>query len=165
MTKRVALYARVSVDRNQTVENQLRQLNEVAVRLGWTVVAVYADEGSTRCAVQRLTKAEDTFAFRVKKALTDELADVASGDKCWIGLHERGGPEATSRVLLIHMRFDVWSLNSDERPREPLVSRDKLVTEGKNVHHSPTDATSFQIRITASIPILEVLAPAAFVQG
>jgi DNA invertase Pin-like site-specific DNA recombinase len=45
MTKRVALYARVSTDRNQTVETQLRQLNEVAVRLGWTVVAVLTDEG------------------------------------------------------------------------------------------------------------------------
>jgi DNA invertase Pin-like site-specific DNA recombinase len=43
--KRVALYARVSTDRTQTVENQLRQLNEVAVRLGWTVVAVFTDEG------------------------------------------------------------------------------------------------------------------------
>src|SRR5918998_2446210 len=45
MTKRVALYARVSTDKAQTVENQLRQLNEVAVRLGWTVVAVHTDEG------------------------------------------------------------------------------------------------------------------------
>src|SRR5919112_3726159 len=46
MTKRVALYARVSTDRGaQTTENQLRELQAVAVRLGWTVVAVYADEG------------------------------------------------------------------------------------------------------------------------
>lgn len=45
MTKRVAIYARVSTDKAQTVENQLRQLNEVAVRLGWTVVAVFTDEG------------------------------------------------------------------------------------------------------------------------
>src|ERR671921_1429092 len=43
--KRVALYARVSTDRTQTVENQLRDLQEVAVRLGWTVVAVFTDEG------------------------------------------------------------------------------------------------------------------------
>jgi predicted site-specific integrase-resolvase len=36
MTKRVALYARVSVGNGaQTVENQLRDLQEVAVRLGW----------------------------------------------------------------------------------------------------------------------------------
>lgn len=45
MTKRVAIYARVSVDRAQTVENQLRQLQAVALRLGWTVVAVFTDEG------------------------------------------------------------------------------------------------------------------------
>src|SRR5215207_296681 len=44
--KRVALYARVSTDRGaQTTENQLRELQTVAVRLGWTVVAVYTDEG------------------------------------------------------------------------------------------------------------------------
>jgi DNA invertase Pin-like site-specific DNA recombinase len=46
MMKRVALYARVSTDRGaQTTENQLRELQAVAVRLGWTVVAVYTDEG------------------------------------------------------------------------------------------------------------------------
>src|SRR5215218_5192811 len=45
MTKRVAIYARVSTDKAQTVEIQLRQLNEVAVRLGWAVVAVFTDEG------------------------------------------------------------------------------------------------------------------------
>lgn len=44
MTKRVAIYARVSTD-GQTVENQLRDLRAVADRLGWTVVAVYNDEG------------------------------------------------------------------------------------------------------------------------
>ncbi|MBM6584418.1 recombinase family protein [Microvirga sp. BT689] len=45
MMKRVCLYARTSTDKNQTVENQLRELQGVAVRLGWTVVAVYTDEG------------------------------------------------------------------------------------------------------------------------
>lgn len=45
MSKRVALYARVSTDRNQSVENQLRQLRKVADRLGWQVVATLTDEG------------------------------------------------------------------------------------------------------------------------
>ena len=45
MTKRIAIYARVSTDRNQTVENQLRELHEVAQRQGWVVVAVHTDEG------------------------------------------------------------------------------------------------------------------------
>ena len=42
---RVAVYARVSTDRNQTVENQLRDLTGVAQRLGWTIVEVFRDEG------------------------------------------------------------------------------------------------------------------------
>ena len=41
----VAIYARTSTDKNQTVENQLRQLNEVAQRLGWTIVSIFSDEG------------------------------------------------------------------------------------------------------------------------
>jgi DNA invertase Pin-like site-specific DNA recombinase len=45
MTKRVALYARVSTDKNQTTENQLRELQAVAGRLGWIVVAIHTDEG------------------------------------------------------------------------------------------------------------------------
>lgn len=45
MTKRVAIYARVSTEKNQTVENQLRVLHEVAERMGWQVVAVHTDEG------------------------------------------------------------------------------------------------------------------------
>lgn len=45
MTKRVALYTRVSTSDGQTTENQLRDLNIAAERLGWTVVAHYTDEG------------------------------------------------------------------------------------------------------------------------
>ena len=43
--KKVAIYARVSTDRNQTVENQLVALQGVGERLGWVVVAVHVDEG------------------------------------------------------------------------------------------------------------------------
>jgi len=45
MTKRIAIYARVSTDRTQTVENQLRELHDVAQRNGWIVTAVFTDEG------------------------------------------------------------------------------------------------------------------------
>ena len=45
-TRRAALYVRVSTtDRGQTVDNQLQPLQEAAGRLGWTVVAIYRDEG------------------------------------------------------------------------------------------------------------------------
>lgn len=46
LTKRVAIYARVSTaDKNQIVENQLRDLLAVAERQGWTVTATFTDEG------------------------------------------------------------------------------------------------------------------------
>jgi DNA invertase Pin-like site-specific DNA recombinase len=44
MTKRVAFYLRVSTT-EQTVENQQRELEMVAERHGWNVVAVFTDAG------------------------------------------------------------------------------------------------------------------------
>jgi DNA invertase Pin-like site-specific DNA recombinase len=44
--KRVAIYCRVSSGSGaQTVENQLRELQAVGVRLDWSIVAVFKDEG------------------------------------------------------------------------------------------------------------------------
>ena len=43
--KRVAIYTRVSTNDGQTVENQLRELNMAAERMGWTIVAHHSDEG------------------------------------------------------------------------------------------------------------------------
>jgi DNA invertase Pin-like site-specific DNA recombinase len=45
MTKRVAFYVRVSTADGQTTENQLRQLHDVAGRLGWIVVSIFSDDG------------------------------------------------------------------------------------------------------------------------
>ena len=44
MSKRVAIYARVSTD-GQTVENQRQELRAVADRQGWTVVEIFTDNG------------------------------------------------------------------------------------------------------------------------
>lgn len=44
MSKRVAIYTRVSTD-SQTTANQLRELEAVAARIGWQVVGVYEDQG------------------------------------------------------------------------------------------------------------------------
>jgi DNA invertase Pin-like site-specific DNA recombinase len=43
-TKRAAIYVRVSTD-SQTVENQLRELRQVAERRGWEVTETYSDAG------------------------------------------------------------------------------------------------------------------------
>ena len=44
MEKRAAIYVRVSTDK-QTVENQLRELRQIAERRGWQVVEEYHDAG------------------------------------------------------------------------------------------------------------------------
>src|SRR5262245_27619969 len=44
MQKRAAIYVRVSTDK-QTVENQLRELRQIAERRGWQVVEEYSDAG------------------------------------------------------------------------------------------------------------------------
>jgi DNA invertase Pin-like site-specific DNA recombinase len=44
MAKRAAIYVRVSTDR-QTIENQLRELREIAGQRGWEVVHEYHDAG------------------------------------------------------------------------------------------------------------------------
>jgi DNA invertase Pin-like site-specific DNA recombinase len=44
MQKRAAIYVRVSTDK-QTVENQLRELHQIAERRGWEVVQEYHDAG------------------------------------------------------------------------------------------------------------------------
>lgn len=44
MSKKVCIYARVSTDK-QTTENQLNELRAVAVRMGYTVVQEYVENG------------------------------------------------------------------------------------------------------------------------
>jgi DNA invertase Pin-like site-specific DNA recombinase len=44
MTKRAAIYVRVSTDK-QTVENQVQALRQIAERRGWEVVEQYSDAG------------------------------------------------------------------------------------------------------------------------
>ena len=44
MEKRAAIYVRVSTDK-QTIENQLRELRQIAQRRGWQMVEEYHDAG------------------------------------------------------------------------------------------------------------------------
>ena len=44
MSKRVAMYCRVSTD-GQTVENQTRELKAVAKRHGWSIIETFTDQG------------------------------------------------------------------------------------------------------------------------
>jgi DNA invertase Pin-like site-specific DNA recombinase len=55
---RVAIYSRVSTD-HQTTEDQERELDAIARRMGWTVVKIYRDQG-----VSGAKAGKDRPAFR-----------------------------------------------------------------------------------------------------
>ena len=70
----MALYARVSTDRNQTVENQLRELHAVAQRSGWIVVAVHTDEGISGAKGRDKRPAYDALLRAVSRREIDLIA-------------------------------------------------------------------------------------------
>ena len=107
MTKRVAIYLRVSTD-GQTTENQRRELELVGQRSGWEVVDIYEDRGVSgakgrdkRPAFDRLCKdaARRRFAMvaawsvdRLGRSLQDLVGflDELHSLDCDLYLHQQG---------------------------------------------------------------------------
>lgn len=75
MSKRVAIYLRVSTD-SQTVENQRLELLAVAERLGWTIVVELADEGISGAKGREQRPAFDRLMRMVARKEIDLIA-------CW----------------------------------------------------------------------------------
>ena len=71
--KRVALYARVSTDK-QSTENQLRELRETAERMGWEVVGEYIDHGVSGAKGRRDRPRLDTMLKGVARKEFDIVA-------------------------------------------------------------------------------------------
>ncbi|MGE8136453.1 recombinase family protein [Novosphingobium subterraneum] len=75
MTKRVAIYTRVSTD-SQTVENQRLELQAVAERLNWTIAAELADEGISGAKGREKRPSFDRLMQMVTRREIDLIA-------CW----------------------------------------------------------------------------------
>ena len=75
MTKRVAIYLRVSTDQ-QTTDNQKLELEAVAERLGWNVVAILADEGISGAKGRDQRPGYNTLMTMVARREIDLIA-------CW----------------------------------------------------------------------------------
>jgi DNA invertase Pin-like site-specific DNA recombinase len=71
--KRVALYVRVSTD-HQSVKNQERELQEVAARHGWLVVAVYRDLGISGAKGRDARPGLDRLMQAVARREIDQIA-------------------------------------------------------------------------------------------
>ena len=75
MTKRIALYARVSTDK-QTVDNQLIELRSLCERLGYTIIQEYTDNGISGAKGRNDRPALDAML----KAATQRKFDMVM---CW----------------------------------------------------------------------------------
>src|SRR4051812_32017889 len=105
--KRVAIYLRVSTDK-QTTDNQRRELEAVAERSGWKVVKVYEDAGISgfkgrdkRPGLDAMMKAVNAKEFdmvaswsvdRLGRSLTDLLGILQNLHEKSVGLflHQQG---------------------------------------------------------------------------
>lgn len=102
----MAIYARVSTaDKNQTVENQLRDLLAVAERQGWTVVATFVDEGISGAKGRDKRPGFDNLLKGVARKDFDQIACFSV---CRIGrslpdlIHFLGDIQAKGVDLYVH---------------------------------------------------------------
>jgi DNA invertase Pin-like site-specific DNA recombinase len=102
MHKRAAIYVRVSTDR-QTVENQLRELRQIAERRGWEVVKEYDDAGisgskarNDRPGLDEMLKDAQRRRFdvvmawaidRLGRSLIDLLGTIQQLEACGVDLY------------------------------------------------------------------------------
>jgi len=102
MQKRAAIYVRVSTDK-QTIENQLRELRQIAERRGWEIVEEYHDAGISgakgrkdRPGLDRMLKDAQRRRFdvvmawaidRLGRSLIDLLGTIQTLDACGVDLY------------------------------------------------------------------------------
>jgi DNA invertase Pin-like site-specific DNA recombinase len=102
MTKRAAIYVRVSTDK-QTIENQLRELHRIAERRGWAIVHEYRDAGISgakgreeRPGLDEMLKDAQRRRFdvvmawaidRLGRSLIDLLGTIQTLEACGVDLY------------------------------------------------------------------------------
>ena len=102
MGKRAAIYVRVSTDR-QTVENQVRELRQIAERRGWEVTQQYSDTGisgakgrDNRPGLDQMLKDASKRRFdvvmawaidRLGRSLIDLLGTIQTLEACGVDLY------------------------------------------------------------------------------
>ena len=102
MDKRAAIYVRVSTDK-QTIENQLRELRQIAKRRGWEVVHEYHDAGisgaksrDARPGLDQMLKDAQRRRFdvvmawaidRLGRSLIDLLGTIQALETCGVDLY------------------------------------------------------------------------------
>lgn len=154
----MAIYCRVSTaDKNQTVENQLRDLHIVAQRQGWIVVAVHTDEGVSggasrdrRPAYDALLKGvarrefEQILAWSVDR-LGRSLPDLVSflneiqAKNVDLYLHQQGLDTSTPSGRMLFQMLSVFAEFERAMIRERIMSGLRRTTKKSGRKPMPDD--------------------------
>jgi DNA invertase Pin-like site-specific DNA recombinase len=140
MTKRVAIYARVSTADDQTTENQIRELRDVAAQHGWEVVSVFDDNGISgavpredrpamkallRAVARRKIDMVATWAVdRLGRSLVDLLGFLSELHAKGIGLylHQQGLDTTTPAGRAMFQMLGVFAEFERAMVRERVLS-------------------------------------------
>jgi DNA invertase Pin-like site-specific DNA recombinase len=140
MTKRVAIYARVSTADDQTTENQIRELHDVAAQHDWEVVAVFDDNGISgavpredrpamksllRAVARRKIDMVATWAVdRLGRSLVDLLGFLSELHAKGIGLylHQQGLDTTTPAGRAMFQMLGVFAEFERAMVRERVLS-------------------------------------------
>ncbi len=155
--KRVAIYLRVSTDK-QTTDNQRRELEGVAARSGWQVIQIYKDEGVSgakgrdkRPGLDAMMKGVNRKEFdmvaawsvdRLGRSLTDLLSILQGLHEKGVGLflHQQGLDTTTSagkamfQMLGVFAEFERGIIR--ERVNAGLARARAIGAEGQRRRHS-----------------------------
>ena len=80
--RRAAIYVRVCTDQ-RTVDNQLRELRQIAEQRGWTVVHVYSDAGISRAKGQDQRPGLDLMLVDASRRKFDVVMALAIDQLGW----------------------------------------------------------------------------------
>jgi DNA invertase Pin-like site-specific DNA recombinase len=140
MTKRVAIYARVSTADDQTTENQIRELRDVAGQHDWEVVSVFDDNGISgavpredrpamkallRAVARRKIDMVATWAVdRLGRSLVDLLGFLSELHAKGIGLylHQQGLDTTTPAGRAMFQMLGVFAEFERAMVRERVLS-------------------------------------------
>lgn len=176
MTRKVAIYTRVSTD-GQTTENQRRELEQTAHRAGWTIVDIYEDAGISgakgrdkRPAFDRLLKDAARRKFdvvaawsvdRLGRSLQDLITFLSDihGFQIDLYLHQQGidtttpAGKAMFQLLGVFAEFERSMIK--ERVHAGLA---RAKAQGKTLGRPQTDSkteTAIRMSLTAGTGILK----------
>ena len=114
MGKRAAIYVRVSTDK-QTIENQLRELRQIAVRRGWEVVREYHDAGISGAKGREARPGLDEMLNDAQRRQFDVVMAWAI-DRLGRSLIDLLGTIQTLEACGVDLYLDQQSIDTTTRP-------------------------------------------------